>query len=90
GIWAMLLLVHGLVLIMARLVVQLQDDDPPEVRLPVNDALLRESTSTWIGAEPPAPSPPPSADRVSWQAATDAAQMRRSEQTTPESNALLS
>lgn len=81
GIWAMLLVVHVTVLIIARLSGELMDDDEEEiVLLPVQDAVIvhpsAKPTPTPAASAPPE-SGPTSGESVSWQVATDAAQARR-------------
>lgn len=84
GIWSMLLIVHLVVLAIARLSVQLlTDDDEEVVLLPIRDAVIvdpkPDPAATWTEAEPPEPGEEQSttsSDTVSWQLATDRAQAK--------------
>lgn len=89
GIWIMLLVVHIIVVVIARLSHVLLTDEEEEVSLlPIKDAFIvqpqRDPTSTWVAASPPpgsnqgttaAPATPQ--ETVSWTVATDAAQVKR-------------
>lgn len=86
GIWAILLLVHLLVLAIARLSNQLiaDEDDEEIVLLPVKDAVIvapsTEVTSSWTdvkAAQSTEEAPAQPGETVSWQIATDAAQANR-------------
>ena len=93
GIWAMLLVVHMVILAIARLSVELMADDDEEeiVLLPVKDAVFIEPKAdppaSWKTQPPNAepseaetPSGPSTAtngEKVSWQIATNAAQAKR-------------
>lgn len=86
GIWIMLLLVHIVIVLIARLSTQLlaDDDDEEVVLLPVKDAVIIQPK-----ADPPASWTTPTAttseqvdtpgesDTVSWSVATDMAQVKR-------------
>lgn len=71
GIWLMLLVVHALILVIARLSTQLLgDDDDDVVLLPIKDALIVEPkpdpAATWSAADPAwqgPPAPTPNLDR---------------------------
>lgn len=84
GIWSMLLIVHLLLLAIARLTTQLlADDDEEVVLLPMKDAVIvdpkPDPTATWQGVEPAESSEDASAESsetVSWQVATDVAQAK--------------
>lgn len=84
GIWSMLLIVHLLLLAIARLSTQLlADDDEEVVLLPVKDAVIvdpkPDPTATWESVEPADAAEDASAensDTVSWQVATDVAQAK--------------
>lgn len=92
GIWAMLLVVHMVILAIARLSSELMADDEEEiVLLPVKDAVFIEPKAdppaSWTtqapGSETAAANEPSSAaaadtdEKVSWQIATNAAQAKR-------------
>lgn len=85
GIWSMLLIVHLVVLAIARLSTQLMaDDDEEVVLLPVQDAVIvdpqPDPTSSWMEFETPdsvKSQDAQSDETVSWQIATDFAQARR-------------
>lgn len=83
GIWLILLAVHGIVVLIARLSAELVGANPAEETsvLPVKDGLIVSNPpdigATWI--VPPEPTPPAETETVSWQIATDAAQRRRSD-----------
>lgn len=84
GIWAMLFVVHLAVLVIARLSGELLDDDEEEiVLLPVQDAVIVHPATTPVPTPAPTIASEPAADQpraeeaVSWQVATDAAQVRR-------------
>lgn len=83
GIWGMLLLVHVIVLIIARLLLQLgENDEETVVVLPVGDAIMVGSTNTWNTIGPKQHDDGDaneSTETVSWQIATDTAQHRLSE-----------
>lgn len=82
GIWGMFLIVHLLLLAIARLSIELlADDDEEVVLLPVRDAVIvdpqPDPTATWFSVEPANSTESPAAessDLVSWQVATDVAQ----------------
>lgn len=84
GIWSMLLVVHLVLLAIARLSTELLADDEEEVvLLPVKDAVIVGSrpdpTSTWAGVEPAKSTSDDTAEtseKVSWQIATDMAQAK--------------
>lgn len=87
GIWIMLLLVHLIVVVIARLShVLLADDEEEIVLLPIKDALIiepkRDPTSTWVDTSPGTATDKPAGptvphETVSWTVATDAAQVKR-------------
>lgn len=87
GIWSMLIVVHMVLLAIARLSTQLDDDEDEEiVLLPVKDAVFidpkPDPTTTWTDVEPAKPTEPfptqsNEGNTVSWQIATDAAQVKR-------------
>lgn len=83
GIWLILLAVHGIVVLIARLSAELVGETPAEeaTSLPVKDGIIVSNPpdigATWIA--PPEPTPPTETETVSWQIATDAAQRRRSD-----------
>lgn len=84
GIWSMLIVVHLVLLAIARLSTQLMaDDDEEVVLLPVKDAVIvdpRPDPNTWTGVEPAdatESSPAQATETVSWQIATDTAQAKR-------------
>lgn len=82
GIWGVLMIVHFLVLIIARLSGQLLEEDEEEiVLLPVKDAVIvNRDAARPTPVTSPVGSPTPSAEpgeTVSWQIATDAAQVKR-------------
>lgn len=89
GIWIMLLVVHIIVVVIARLSHVLLADDEEEIALlPIKDAFIiqpqRDPTSTWVAASPPpinnqrmATSATAPQETVSWTVATDAAQVKR-------------
>lgn len=86
GIWGLLLIVHVVVLIIARLSTQLllDDDDEEIVLLPVKEAVIVNpasgATATWAEATPPPPTegpPAPPQETVSWEVATNVAQVKR-------------
>lgn len=91
GIWLLLLAVHGLVLIIARLSVILiaETDDEEVVLLPVQDALIvHKSTgpdSAWADSNLPVDTAvsAEASETVSWQIATDAAQHRKPDESNP-------
>lgn len=84
GIWSMLLIVHLVLLAIARLSTELlTDDDEEVVLLPVQDAVIvdpkPDPTSTWTGVEPANSTNDDTAEnseKVSWQIATDFAQAK--------------
>jgi hypothetical protein len=88
GIWIMLLLVHVILLAIARLARELVAEDEEEiVLLPIQDALIVEPkpdpAATWTTSESTATKPHgsmpngPAAETVPWSVATDVAQVRR-------------
>ena len=86
GIWIMLLIVHIVVVIIARLSLQLMADDEEEVvLLPIKDAVIIEpaaappSWETLTTPEPwrEEPKSPVADETVSWSVATDVAQVKR-------------
>lgn len=85
GIWSMLLVVHLVLLAIARLSIQLEaDEDEEVVLLPVKDAVIVDPTpdpaATWESVEPTdsvESATSEDSEPVSWQIATDAAQARR-------------
>lgn len=84
GIWSMFLIVHLVSLAIARLSAQLlQDDDEEVVLLPVKDAVIvdpkPDPTATWLGvekADSTTASTAEASEAVSWQVATDVAQVK--------------
>lgn len=85
GIWIMLLLVHILLVVIARLSMQLlADDDEEIVLLPIKEAVFNEPKAdipeSWkepsIARQDPAPETSPN-ETVSWTVATDMAQAKR-------------
>lgn len=93
GIWSMLLVVHLILLAIARLSAELlaDDDDEEIVILPVQDAVIVEPridpTATWTAVQTADVMNETSAENdepVSWQIATDAAQARRQTNQKPE------
>lgn len=82
GIWLILLAVHGIVVLIARLSAELVGENTTEetTLLPVKDGIIVSNPpdigATWV--TPPEPTPP--TETVSWQIATDAAQRRRSQE----------
>ncbi len=88
GIWILLLLVHVIMVVIARLShVLLADDEEEIVLLPIKDALIvdppRDPAATWADASPgmannSARQPSQTNETVSWTVATDAAQVKRS------------
>lgn len=84
GIWSMLIIVHLVLLAIARLSTQLlADDDEEIVLLPVKDAVIvdpkPDPTATWTGVESADSTRDQTAENsetVSWQIATDVAQAR--------------
>ncbi len=85
GIWIMLLIVHGILIAIARLSTMLMAEDEEEiVLLPIQDAVVVEPkpdpAATWTtgGPNPGDPAPEtPSPETVPWSVATDVAQVRR-------------
>lgn len=86
GIWIMLLIVHIVVVIIARLSLQLMADDEEEVvLLPIKDAVIIEPADappSWGIPESDAPleeapKSPVADETVSWSVATDVAQVKR-------------
>lgn len=93
GIWSMLLIVHLVVLAISRLsAVLMAEDDEEIVLLPIKDALIvdpkPDPTATWDIEKPAEPAPTltteGSGETVSWQIATDAAQVKRTTAAEPE------
>lgn len=92
GIWSMLLIVHLVLLAIARLSVELMADDDEEiVLLPVKDAVIvdptPDPTATWSTAQLSDDEERASSEDekpVSWQVATDAAQIKRQTSEDPE------
>lgn len=104
GIWALLLIVHVILLAISRLTIQLLEDEDEEevVLLPLKDAVIvatpaadstptaarTDPTSTWSTPEPKptaeeSPSAEDSPETVSWEIATNAARLQRSEPDEP-------
>lgn len=87
GIWIMLLVVHIVIVLIARLSTELlADDDEEVVLLPIKDAVIIEPKAdppaSWTTTPPvnesdAATTPPNSGETVSWSVATDVAQARR-------------
>lgn len=94
GIWSMLLIVHLVLLAIARLSTQLlADDDEEIVLLPVKDAIIvdpqPDPTATWTEVQPADVTATPTAekaDMVSWQIATDVAQAKPHQKENEEEN----
>ena len=90
GIWSMLLIVHLLLLAIARLSTQLlADDDEEVVLLPMKDAVIvdpkPDPTASWVNveaADTAGDASAESSETVSWQVATDVAQARPHENDT--------
>lgn len=84
GIWLILLLVHGIVVLIARLTAELVADAEEEeiVLLPVKDAVIVNQApdigATWT--TPEETPPVEQSETVSWQIATDAAQHRKQQE----------
>lgn len=84
GIWSILVFIHLIVLVIARLSGELlADDDEEIVLLPVKDAVIvdpaLDPTATWSIVDPTSPTitqAPGASETVSWQVATDAAQVK--------------
>lgn len=86
GIWIMLILVHIVIVLIARLSTQLLNDDDDEevVLLPVKDAVIIQpnadppaSWSTPVTSTKEPVAAPGESDTVSWSVATDLAQVKR-------------
>lgn len=87
GIWIMLLVVHIVIVLIARLSTELlADDDEEVVLLPIKDAVIIEpkadppaswTTPTPVNESGAATTTPNSGETVSWSVATDVAQARR-------------
>lgn len=86
GIWSLLLIVHLILVAIARLSAELlAEDDEEVVLLPINDAVIvdplqaPDPTATWISVQPAeaAPDQDETTETVSWQIATDVAQAKR-------------